>query len=75
MSVIKVEIGNGRCEPDFNGPNTKSIDDDYEYFIGKDKDLKIKFKDASNGNCKFESKLEIDGPSEAVALFLPAILV
>ena len=74
-NVIQVEIGNGRCDPDFNGPDTKKIDKEYEYTIGKDTNLKITFKDAHNGNCFFESKLEVDGPDDSIALFLPEILV
>ena len=70
-NAIQVEIGNGRCDPDFNGPDTTTIDDEYEYVIGEDINLVIKFKDANNGNCFFKSKLDIDGPTESVARYQP----
>ena len=56
-------------------PATRSIKDDYEYEIGKDGPIQIEFEGASNGNCLFESTIEVDGPSEGIALFFPEILV
>ena len=54
---------NGRCDPDFKFPQTRLIDESYEYEIGKDDTISIEFPDASNGNCFFESQIEIEGPS------------
>ena len=71
---ITVQVANNRCSPDFEPPSN-SIDDEYEYEIGVDKDIVIDFKDASNGDCFFESTLEISGPTESVALYRPEILV
>ena len=59
--------------PDFEGPEVS--DDEFEYEIGKDGNLVITFKGASNGDCYFETELEIDGPSDSVAFFRPQILV
>ena len=73
ITPIKITIGNGRCKPDFNGPD--EVDDEYEYHIGKDASLVIKFKEASNGNCWFDSEMEVDGPSDDVYLFMPPIQV
>ena len=64
--MIFVDIGNGKCFPDFNGPNDKEIDSDYKYNIGKDGNLVIKFKDASNGNCFFESEIDTDAPKSVM---------
>ena len=71
--AIEIDIANGNCDPDFEPP--ERVKTDYEYEIGKDKRIVINFKGASNGNCFFESNLEIDGPSKSVALYRPEILV
>ena len=75
MRRINVNIVSGACKPDFEGPSTSGIDDDYEYEIGTDKDIVVKFKDASNGDCFFESELEVEGPSKTIYLYRPEILV
>ena len=72
---LEVDVINGRCEPDFEFPRTKDIKDSYEYEIGKDSPIEIKFEGASNGDCYFKSEIEIDGPSEGIAVFFPEILV
>ena len=75
QSLVNVEIANGICVPDFQFPQVKQIKDSYEYQIGQDSAIKIELPDASNGNCFFDSKVEIEGPSQAILIFFPQILV
>ena len=75
MRSFSIDIVSGACKPDFEGPSTSGIDSEYEYEIGKDKDIVVKFKDASNGDCFFESELEVEGPSKTIYLYRPEILV
>ena len=74
IRTVTVEIANNRCSEDFEPPSN-NIEDEYEFEIGVDKDIVINFKDASNGNCFFESTLEIEGSTESIALYRPEILV
>ena len=72
---VNVDVFNGRCEPDFEFPRTSGIKDEYEYEIGKDSPISIDFEGASNGNCYFESQIELEGPSQNIIVFFPEILV
>ena len=59
------------CQPNFSPPEVK---EKYEYVIGRDQSLVIKFANANNGNCFFESTMEFETSSEDAFFFRPAVL-
>ena len=63
--------------PNFRPPNRRNFNDTFVYEIGEDSSLEIEFADAVNGNCYFNSTLELNATNdfEDAFTFQPEILV